>query len=73
MFTIGTSNSAKVFVVNFDKIWHKCRFRKKNIWHAFIFLSAIVDVEELKTTLEVRSAENILSNTSEITENTVFA
>ena len=58
--------------IDFDKISHKCNFRK-NISHVFFFLSAIIDVEGVKTTLKViRGSEHISSNISEITEDTVF-
>ena len=45
---------------------------KKNIRPVFFLLSAMLDVEEVKTTLKVGGAKRISLNISEIIEDIVF-
>ena len=66
----------EVGIADFDEIWHNCSFRK-NIRPGFFFLiyylfviSAMVDVEGVKTTLKV--VKHILLNISEIIKDIVF-
>mgnify|MGYP004577290855 CR=1 FL=1 len=44
----------------------------KKIFVPRVFLLAVVNVEGVKTTLKVGNAEHILSNISEMIEDTVF-
>ena len=58
-------------IADFDEIWHERSFRK-NIQPVF-FLSAMVDVEGVKTTLKIEGVKHfILLNISEIIEDIVF-
>ena len=65
-----TREHIEVGIADFDEIWHDCSFRK-NIRPVF-FLSAMVDVEGVKTTLKVGGVKHILLNISEIIEDIIF-
>ena len=65
-----TREHTQLGIADFDEIWHECSFRK-NIRPVF-FLSAMVDVEGVKTTLKVGGVKHILLNISEIIEDIVF-
>ena len=65
-----TREHIQLGITNFDEIWHERSFRK-NI-RPLIFLSAMVNVEGVKTTLKVGGVKHILSNISEMNEDIVF-
>ena len=60
----------EVGIADFDEIRQDCSLRK-NIRPVF-FLSTMVDVEGVKTTLKVGGVKHILLNISEIIEDIVF-
>ena len=53
-----TREYIEVGIADIDKIWHECSFQK-HIRLVF-FLSAMVNVEGVKTTLKVGGAKHIL-------------
>ena len=65
-----TREHIDVGITDFDKICYDCSFQK-NIRPVF-FLSAMVDVEGVKTTLKVGGVKHISLNISEIIEDIVF-
>ena len=67
---VPTREHTEVGIVDFDRVWHECSCQK-NIRPIFS-LSAMIDVEGVRTTFKFRGAEYISSNISEIIKDEII-